>query len=43
MLSEEESKELEAKAEQSEKEMDKLAIDLLKLKQIVDEEDNESD
>ena len=42
VLSEEESKELEAKAEQSEKEMDKLTVDLLKLKQIVDEEDSES-
>ena len=41
-LSEEESKELEAKADQSDKEMDKLTVDLLKLKQLIDEEDNES-
>ena len=41
-LSEEESKKLEAKADQSDKEMDKLTVDLLKLKQLVDEEDNES-
>ena len=41
-LSEEESKKLEAKADQSDKEMDKLTVDLLKLKQLIDEEDNES-
>ena len=41
-LSEEESKELEEKGDQSDKEMDKLTVDLLKLKELVDEEDNES-